>query len=176
VKRLLAVAESALAPTPAPLRNPSVEPYYLPMDCPVCGRRRMEWDGKVLSCEKCNTSSEWDGFTEDSYPHTPATPAPLDGLREALERRLSEPTTTFRTSASRTLFDKAMRSPTQETTISAQALRMVLPAIEEQAVGQAIRAALAATPAAPLSLPRWGVTVCTDPGCGKLHHHVEEAR
>jgi hypothetical protein len=30
--------------------------------------------------------------------------------------------------------------------------------------------------AAPLSLPRWGVTVCTDPGCGKLHHHVEEAR
>ena len=48
-------------------RNPSVEPYYLPMDCPVCGRRRMEWDGKILSCEKCSTSSEWDGFTQDRY-------------------------------------------------------------------------------------------------------------
>ena len=56
--------------------NPSAEPYYLPMDCPVCGRRRMEWDGRVLSCEKCTTSSEWDGFSSDRYQPVPA--APLD--------------------------------------------------------------------------------------------------
>ena len=40
---------------------------YLPMDCPVCGRHRVEWDGKVLRCEKCTTSSEWDGFTSERY-------------------------------------------------------------------------------------------------------------
>jgi len=40
---------------------------YLPMDCPVCGRHRVEWDGKVLRCEKCTTSSEWDGFTTERY-------------------------------------------------------------------------------------------------------------
>lgn len=40
---------------------------YLPMDCPVCGRHRVEWDGTVLRCEKCTTSSEWDGFTTERY-------------------------------------------------------------------------------------------------------------
>jgi hypothetical protein len=90
-----------LAATPAPPeyakvessdqgpRNPSAEPYYLPMDCPVCGRVRMEWDGKVLSCEKCTTSSEWDGFTVDRYLH--AAPAPLSAEEEA-EQWLSKTT------------------------------------------------------------------------------------
>lgn len=35
---------------------------YLPMSCPVCGRRRLEWNGGVVRCEKCMTSSAWDGF------------------------------------------------------------------------------------------------------------------
>lgn len=26
---------------------------YLPMDCPNCGRRRLEWDGVHVICEKC---------------------------------------------------------------------------------------------------------------------------
>ena len=43
-------------------RNPSAEPYYLPMACPICGRHRMEWDGHVLRCEKCGASSEWGAF------------------------------------------------------------------------------------------------------------------
>lgn len=57
-------------------RNPSVEPYYLPMDCPLCGRHRMEWDGKVLSCEKCGASSENDSFDADRYcgASPPASP------------------------------------------------------------------------------------------------------
>lgn len=40
---------------------------YLPMDCPVCGRRRVEWNGHILRCEKCTTSSEWDGFSAARY-------------------------------------------------------------------------------------------------------------
>ena len=67
------------AAQPDTRRNPSAEPYYLPMDCPVCGRVRMEWDGKVLSCEKCFTSSEWDGFSRDRYAQ------PDTRLREALD-------------------------------------------------------------------------------------------
>ena len=72
--------------------------------------------------------------------HHPAAPA--EGLRDRLERLLSEPTTDFHTFASKALFDKAMRSPTQEVTITAQALRMALPAIEGEAVHRALRAAL----------------------------------
>jgi hypothetical protein len=71
-----------------------------------------------------------------------AVAADRASLIAAVVRRLSEPTTNFRTSAARTLFDKAMGSATQEITISAQALRMVLPAIEEQAIDLALRAAL----------------------------------
>ena len=71
-------------------------------------------------------------------------------LREAVMRMLDEPTTDFHTSASRALFEKAKRSSTQEVTITAQALRMVLPAIEGEAITQAIRAALGDTqPADP---------------------------
>ena len=44
---------------------------YLPMDCPVCGRHRVEWDGKILRCEKCTTSSEWEGFTTERYERPP---------------------------------------------------------------------------------------------------------
>jgi hypothetical protein len=40
---------------------------YLPMDCPICGRHRLEWDGKHVRCEKCTTSSDFDGFTAEAY-------------------------------------------------------------------------------------------------------------
>lgn len=42
---------------------------YLPMDCPICGRRRLELmiDGMIVRCEKCTTSSEWDGFCLERY-------------------------------------------------------------------------------------------------------------
>jgi ribosomal protein L37AE/L43A len=41
---------------------------YLPMDCPICGRRRLELiDGTIVRCEKCTTSSEWDGFRLARY-------------------------------------------------------------------------------------------------------------
>ena len=41
---------------------------YLPMDCPICGRRRLELiDGTIVRCEKCTTSSEWDGFRIARY-------------------------------------------------------------------------------------------------------------
>ena len=63
--RLLLTLASATDEGP---RNPSAEPYYLPMDCPRCGRRRMEWDGKVLRCEKCTASSEWDAFARPAVP------------------------------------------------------------------------------------------------------------
>jgi len=71
--------------------NPSAEPYYLPMDCPVCGRRRMEWDGRVLSCEKCTTSSEWDGFSSDRYQTAPAAPLDREKLARALHEALYHP-------------------------------------------------------------------------------------
>jgi hypothetical protein len=47
---------------------------YLPMDCPICGRRRLELidGGKIVRCEKCTTSSEWDGFSVSHYVDTPA--------------------------------------------------------------------------------------------------------
>ena len=57
---------------------------YLPMDCPVCGRHRVEWDGKVLRCEKCTTSSEWDGFTTERYG-SQERPQPGQWGREAAE-------------------------------------------------------------------------------------------
>ena len=57
---------------------------YLPMDCPVCGRHRVEWDGKVLRCEKCTTSSEWDGFTTERYG-SQERPQPGQWGRDAAE-------------------------------------------------------------------------------------------
>jgi hypothetical protein len=47
---------------------------YLPLDCPVCGRHRVEWDGRVLRCEKCTTSSEWDGFSKERYAAASVAP------------------------------------------------------------------------------------------------------
>ena len=67
------------------------------------------------------------------------------GLREALNRQLAEPTTSIRTPAAMALFDKARSSATGEVTITAQALRMLLPQIESEAVSLVIRAALLST-------------------------------
>jgi hypothetical protein len=40
----------------------------LPMDCPICGRRRLELiGGMIVRCEKCTTSSECDGFCLERY-------------------------------------------------------------------------------------------------------------
>ena len=65
---------------------------YLPMDCPVCGRHRVEWDGKVLRCEKCTTSSEWDGFTSERYAarSTPAEALQHDTPNDQREHVLDE--------------------------------------------------------------------------------------
>ena len=71
------------------------------------------------------------------------------GLREALMALLAQPTTDIRTLNARTLFDKAVRSATQEVTITAQQLRVLLPAIEAEAVSQVIRAALSRDTAEP---------------------------
>jgi len=61
-------------------REGSAEPLiYLPMDCPVCGRHRIEWDGSTLRCEKCTTSSEWDGFTVERYKARAASPVAESG-------------------------------------------------------------------------------------------------
>ena len=68
------------------LRRAGTDPspfVYLPMDCPICGRHRMEWNGHILRCEKCTTSSEWDGFTTERY-EARITPPALDV--EALTR------------------------------------------------------------------------------------------
>ena len=46
---------------------------YLPMDCPACGRRRLEYgvnkEGGVvfIECEKCGSNSE-DGFPVNRPP------------------------------------------------------------------------------------------------------------
>lgn len=40
---------------------------YLPMDCPHCGRRRVEWDGRCMKCEKCGASSENEYFSKEQY-------------------------------------------------------------------------------------------------------------
>ena len=32
---------------------------YLPMDCPACGRHRLEYDGVHVRCEKCGTC-DWE--------------------------------------------------------------------------------------------------------------------
>ena len=58
---------------------------YLPMDCPVCGRHRVEWDGKVLRCEKCTTSSEWDGFTTERYGSQERPSIDVERLTRALK-------------------------------------------------------------------------------------------
>jgi ribosomal protein S27E len=36
-----------------------VKVHYLPMDCPVCGRRRLEYDRRVnlIKCEKCGAAN-----------------------------------------------------------------------------------------------------------------------
>lgn len=57
---------------------------YLPMDCPVCGRRRLAWDGKTVFCEKCTVSSSYDGFTQDRYA-TEVTPYDADVAESHLE-------------------------------------------------------------------------------------------
>lgn len=31
---------------------------YLPIDCPICGRRRLEFDEREVKCEKCGSSSD----------------------------------------------------------------------------------------------------------------------
>lgn len=42
---------------------------YLPMDCYLCGRRRLQYKANAsgdvveVKCEKCGASSEWDAFT-----------------------------------------------------------------------------------------------------------------
>ena len=83
---VLALAPIAeLADSGATPRNPSVEPYYLPMDCPVCGRHRMEWDGKILSCEKCFTSSVFDGFSTERYATPPVQPVSAETLLTAIQ-------------------------------------------------------------------------------------------
>ncbi|MDP2622290.1 MAG: hypothetical protein Q8Q29_00630 [Actinomycetota bacterium] len=66
------------------------------------------------------------------------------GLREALERLLAQPTLDIQTSNAKALFEKANQSATQEVTLTAQLLRMLLPAIESEAVTRAIRAILEA--------------------------------
>lgn len=35
------------------------ETVYLPMDCPNCGRHRLEFDGYHVVCEKCG-SCDWE--------------------------------------------------------------------------------------------------------------------
>jgi hypothetical protein len=66
---------------PTPAAPPPAPSGYLPMACPVCGRDRVMWDGKVLSCEKCTTTSETDGFSSDRYlaPVPEAAPHRPDG-------------------------------------------------------------------------------------------------
>jgi hypothetical protein len=73
----------------------------------------------------------------------------VERLHDALARLESEPTINFETVNARVLLDKAMASSTQEVTISAQALRLLLPAIEGEAKTLTIRrlrAALAEDP------------------------------
>jgi hypothetical protein len=60
-------------------------------------------------------------------------------LRAALERELNSPWTGIRTTAAQGLFDKAKASRTQEVTIAAQQLAVLLPAIESSAVFIALR-------------------------------------
>jgi hypothetical protein len=89
---------------------------------------------------------------EHAEAAAPASSAGLDGLRAALDRLEARPTTDIETLNARTLFDKAKRSATQEVTITAQALRMLLPAIENEAKAQifrALRAALATSTEEP---------------------------
>lgn len=62
-----------------------------------------------------------------------ARAATLARLRTAVEGLLAEPTTDIRTLNARTLFDKSKQSATQEITITAQQLRVLLPAIETEA-------------------------------------------
>jgi hypothetical protein len=74
-----------------------------------------------------------------------ATPvSPTDGLDAALTRLEARPTTEIETGNALALFEKAKRSATQEVTITAQALRMLLPAIENEAKTQVFRALRAA--------------------------------
>jgi hypothetical protein len=66
--------------------------------------------------------------------------SPTDGLDAALTRLEARPTTEIETSNALVLFERAKRSATQEVTITAQALRMLLPAIENEAKTQVFRA------------------------------------
>lgn len=62
----------------------------------------------------------------------------------ALDRMWGRPHTDIETMSGRAIFDKAMAGPTQELTITAQALRMAIPAIEIEAETRLIRALRAA--------------------------------
>jgi hypothetical protein len=62
---------------------------YAPMDCPVCGRHRLEWrideaGALAIKCEKCTTSSEDDGFTEERYASSAKHRDELASLKAAL--------------------------------------------------------------------------------------------
>lgn len=73
---------------PADSEGSSEPTIYLPMDCPVCGRHRVEWDGSTLRCEKCTTSSEWDGFTVERYEaHLGHLPEPLSVIDRFRQQR-----------------------------------------------------------------------------------------
>lgn len=88
---------------------------------------------RVMACVKCG-----DRHTVDISEVL----AKSNALRQALERELNSPWTSIRTTAARALFDKAKASSTQEVTITAQELAVLLPAIESSAVFLALRAAL----------------------------------
>jgi transposase-like protein len=59
-------------------QQPAHRTGYLPMDCPRCGRRRLEYfindDGALhrVKCEKCS----WDSDDEDAPP----APAKKEGM------------------------------------------------------------------------------------------------
>ena len=65
-------------------------------------------------------------------------------LREALRRLEAEPTMNIVTGNGAALFDKAKASRTQEVTVSAQALVVLIPAIEHEARTQVFRVLRAA--------------------------------
>ncbi len=56
----------------APVAHPKLSQHYLPMDCPACTRRRLEYDpvANTVECEKCGFDSERDsvGATASALP------------------------------------------------------------------------------------------------------------
>jgi hypothetical protein len=89
-----------------------------------------------------------DDWKLDPYPED--LPSPTDFLDHE-PGAWHRPHPDIETMAGRAMFDKAMVGPTQELTITAQALRVVITAIEIEAETRVIRARLAADPVSPRS-------------------------